>query len=183
LSGHTHPHTHAHRQLSILPSVGLEMSTGQSAVMRCGWGVKAGWLIPFEGKRVWRVKLCGLSLTRATVSAFEVRSRKCAIQMSSRAPLDNMGPFVGLTILVRSQRLRQAQTQPLALSGMENVYRPMGSHRLSLDWKFTVGMASLDVRHKDTVRAYLYAVYGLRGLRNGGARASSLYNSSTFNPL
>jgi len=23
------------------------MITGQSAVMLCGWGVKAGWLIPF----------------------------------------------------------------------------------------------------------------------------------------
>ena len=29
------------RQLSILPSAGREMSTGQSAVTRCGWGVKA----------------------------------------------------------------------------------------------------------------------------------------------
>ena len=29
-------------QLSLLPSVGLEMSTGRSVVMLCGWGVKAG---------------------------------------------------------------------------------------------------------------------------------------------
>jgi len=29
-------------QLSLLPSVGWKMSTGQSAVMLCGWGVKAG---------------------------------------------------------------------------------------------------------------------------------------------
>ena len=29
-----------------------EMSTGQSAVMRCGWGVKAGRFIPFVDKRV-----------------------------------------------------------------------------------------------------------------------------------
>jgi len=29
-------------QLSLLPSVGWEMSTGQSAAMLCGWGVKAG---------------------------------------------------------------------------------------------------------------------------------------------
>jgi len=29
-------------QLSLLPSVGQEMSTSQSVVMRCGWGVKAG---------------------------------------------------------------------------------------------------------------------------------------------
>jgi len=29
-------------QLSLLPSAGREMSTSQSAVMLCGWGVKAG---------------------------------------------------------------------------------------------------------------------------------------------
>ena len=29
-------------QLSLLPSVGQKMSTSQSAVMLCGWGVKAG---------------------------------------------------------------------------------------------------------------------------------------------
>jgi len=29
-----------------------EMSTSQSAVMLCGWGVKAGWLIPLVDKRV-----------------------------------------------------------------------------------------------------------------------------------
>jgi len=34
------------------PSAGREMSTGQSAVMLCGWGIKAGWLIPFVDKRV-----------------------------------------------------------------------------------------------------------------------------------
>jgi len=33
-------------QLSLLPSVGREMSTGQSAVVLCGCGVKAGWLFP-----------------------------------------------------------------------------------------------------------------------------------------
>jgi len=39
-------------QLSLLPSAGREMSIGQSAVMLCGWGVKAGWLIPYVDKRV-----------------------------------------------------------------------------------------------------------------------------------
>jgi len=34
--------TYIHTQLSLLPSVGWEMSTSQSAVMLCGWGVKAG---------------------------------------------------------------------------------------------------------------------------------------------
>jgi len=29
-------------QLSLLPSAGWKMSTGQSAAMLCGWGVKAG---------------------------------------------------------------------------------------------------------------------------------------------
>jgi len=29
-------------QLSLLPSVGLEMSTSQSVVTLCGWGVKTG---------------------------------------------------------------------------------------------------------------------------------------------
>ena len=39
-------------QLSILPSAGREMSTSQSAVMLCGWGVKAG-MVPFTmDKRV-----------------------------------------------------------------------------------------------------------------------------------
>jgi len=39
-------------QLSLLPSVGPEMSTGQNAVRRCAWGAKAGWLVPFVDKRV-----------------------------------------------------------------------------------------------------------------------------------
>jgi len=39
-------------QLSLLPSAGREVSTGQSAVMLCGWGVKAGWFIPLVDKRV-----------------------------------------------------------------------------------------------------------------------------------
>jgi len=32
-------------QLSLLPYVEQEISTGQSAVMLCGWGVKARWLM------------------------------------------------------------------------------------------------------------------------------------------
>jgi len=39
-------------QLSLLPHAGREMSTGQSAVMLCGWVVKAGRLIPYVDKRV-----------------------------------------------------------------------------------------------------------------------------------
>jgi len=38
--------------LSLLPSAGREMSTGQSAMMLSGWGVKVGWLSPFVDKRV-----------------------------------------------------------------------------------------------------------------------------------
>ena len=30
----------------------VKMSTSQSAVMLCGWGVKAGWPIPLVDKRV-----------------------------------------------------------------------------------------------------------------------------------
>ena len=39
-------------QLSLLSSVGREMSTGQSVVMRYGWGSKAGWFTPLVDKRV-----------------------------------------------------------------------------------------------------------------------------------
>jgi len=39
-------------QLSLLPSAGREMSTGQSAVMLCGREEKAGWLIPFVDRDV-----------------------------------------------------------------------------------------------------------------------------------
>ena len=38
-------------QLSLLPTAGEKMSTGQSAVMLCGWGVEA-WFIPLVDKRV-----------------------------------------------------------------------------------------------------------------------------------
>jgi len=36
-------------QLSFLPSVGQEMSTGQSAMTLCGWGVKVGMAHPTCG--------------------------------------------------------------------------------------------------------------------------------------
>jgi len=48
------------------------MSTGQSAVMLCGWGVKAGWLIPYVHKRLGDSKLCDSSSTHANLSALEV---------------------------------------------------------------------------------------------------------------
>jgi len=57
-------------QLSLVLSAGQEMSTGQSAVMLCGWGVKAGMVYPIRVKtRGWQVKLCDLSLTCANLSA------------------------------------------------------------------------------------------------------------------
>ena len=41
------------RSLTFLHTVNAqEMSNGQSAVMLCGWGVKAGWLIPYTDKRL-----------------------------------------------------------------------------------------------------------------------------------
>jgi len=39
-------------QLSLLPYVAWEMSTGQNVVMLCGWGVEAGWFIPLVHKHV-----------------------------------------------------------------------------------------------------------------------------------
>ena len=39
-------------QLSLLPYVGQELSTSQSVLMLCGWGVKAGWFIPLVDKRL-----------------------------------------------------------------------------------------------------------------------------------
>ena len=47
------------------------MSTGQSAVTLCGWGVKEIWFIPLVDKRNrWQVKLCDPSLTRAIPERF-----------------------------------------------------------------------------------------------------------------
>jgi len=44
----------SHRgQLSLLPSAGPEMSTSQSMVMLCGWGVKAGMVHSTSGLKVW----------------------------------------------------------------------------------------------------------------------------------
>jgi len=39
-------------QLSLQPSVGRKMSSGESAMTLCGWGVKAGIIIPLVDKRV-----------------------------------------------------------------------------------------------------------------------------------
>jgi len=63
-------------QLSLLPSAGREMSTSQSAVMLCGWGVKAGrygsfhlWInVWVAGKTVYP------SLTRAIPERFRDES-------------------------------------------------------------------------------------------------------------
>jgi len=39
-------------QLNLLPSAGQEMSTGYSAAMLCGWGVKAGWLTSYVDRPI-----------------------------------------------------------------------------------------------------------------------------------
>jgi len=39
-------------QLSLGPSAGWDVSTGKSAVVLCGSGVKAGWFTPLAGARV-----------------------------------------------------------------------------------------------------------------------------------
>jgi len=58
-------------QLSLPPSAGQKMSTGQNAVMYCGWGVKAGTVYSTCGyTRGWQVKLCDPSLTRAIPERF-----------------------------------------------------------------------------------------------------------------
>ena len=58
-------------QLSLLPSVGREISTDQSAVTLCGWGVKAGMVHSTCGCTCGsQVKLCDLSLTRAIPERF-----------------------------------------------------------------------------------------------------------------
>jgi len=47
------------------------MSTGQSVVMLCGWGVKAGMVYSTCGQTCWwHLKLCDPSLTRATPEHF-----------------------------------------------------------------------------------------------------------------
>jgi len=57
-------------QLSLLPSVGRKMSTGQSAMTVCGWGVKAGMVHFTCGACGWQIKRCGSSLTRAISKCF-----------------------------------------------------------------------------------------------------------------
>ena len=53
-------------QLSLLPSVGREVSTSQSAVILCGWGVKVCMAHSTCGSACgWQVKLCDHPLTRA----------------------------------------------------------------------------------------------------------------------
>jgi len=61
------------RPLSILPSAGREISIGHSAVMLCGWGVKAdGSFLVDKCVGGCRVALCDPSLTRANLSTFEI---------------------------------------------------------------------------------------------------------------
>jgi len=67
-------------QLSFLLPVGREMTSGQSAVMRCGRGVKAGWLSAFVDKRVGGGRQnCVIPLTRAILCALEVSSQEKAL--------------------------------------------------------------------------------------------------------
>jgi len=63
-------------QLSLLPYVGPEMSTGQSAVTFCRWVVNWEgslhlWINVWVSEHtVWQVKLCDPSLTRAIPERF-----------------------------------------------------------------------------------------------------------------
>jgi len=49
-------------KLSLLPSVGWEMSIGQSVMMLCGWGVKAGMTHSTCGLSTWVAGKTALSL-------------------------------------------------------------------------------------------------------------------------
>jgi len=52
-------------QLSLLPSLGWKMSTGQSAVMLCSWGVKEGRLYLYSTFKYAHIltKLSGMDHT------------------------------------------------------------------------------------------------------------------------
>jgi len=64
------------------PLSGRKMSTSQSAVMLCGWGVKAGMVHSTCGWTCgWQVKLCDPSLTRAIPERFRDESWQSAIQI------------------------------------------------------------------------------------------------------
>ena len=69
VTGKPPPYATSHPgQLSPLPYAAWEMSTGQSVVMLCSWGVKAGMAHTLCGQTCGRhVKLCDPSLTRAIV--------------------------------------------------------------------------------------------------------------------
>jgi len=69
-------------QLSLLPSVEREMSTSQSAVMLCGWGVKGGMThSTCLCTTRWKAKLCHPSLTRAIPDC--LRDEKCNVTVTN----------------------------------------------------------------------------------------------------
>jgi len=58
-------------QLGLLPSVRWKLSTSQSVIMLCGWGVKAGMVDSTCGYMCgWQVKLCDPSLISAIPERF-----------------------------------------------------------------------------------------------------------------
>jgi len=78
-------------QLSFLPYVGRELSTEQSAVMRCGWGVKAGWIVSFVDKCVGGRKYCAIPREHVAFERFEGKfTRKCAIRLSCLQLIQNL---------------------------------------------------------------------------------------------
>jgi len=69
-------------RLSLLPSVGRKMNTGQRAVTLCGWGVKA-WNIPLLDKRVCSRQNC--VIPRAIPEHFSdefLMIKRCRIKIS-----------------------------------------------------------------------------------------------------
>ena len=52
---YNHQHNITTRPLSLLSLNGVETSSSQIAVMLCGWGINARWLMPYVDRQTWRV--------------------------------------------------------------------------------------------------------------------------------
>jgi len=71
-------------QLSLLPSTCRDMSTSQSAVMLCSWGVKAGMVHSTCGCTCgWQVKLCNLLLIHAIHKCHRDESDNINVQFTT----------------------------------------------------------------------------------------------------
>jgi len=72
-------------QLSLLPLVGREMTTSQSAVMLCGYGVKTGMVHFTCGETCgWQVKLCEMwfQIKYRPTADVQLQSRSCSVKQA-----------------------------------------------------------------------------------------------------